>query len=117
MLRKIHRLVGIVMAPLLTVTAIVGATMVLLERFDPNTEVVGFETRRMLTDIHNYQIASDAATLILAAGVLTMTGSGSALWFQSFLRKRKSKRLARSLGRRPTAVRRPSSRNPSHSGI
>jgi uncharacterized iron-regulated membrane protein len=95
MLRRIHRLVGIVMAPLLTVTALVGGTMVLLERFDPNTKVVGFETRRLLTEIHNYQIASDVATLILAGGVLTMTSTGSALWIQSAVRKRKSKRLAK----------------------
>jgi hypothetical protein len=95
MLRRIHRLVGIIMAPLLTLTALVGATMVLLARFDPNTEIVGFETRRLLTDIHNYRIASDAATLILASGVLTMTSTGTALWLQSVLRKRKSRRLAR----------------------
>jgi uncharacterized iron-regulated membrane protein len=99
MLRRLHRLVGIVMAPLLTVTALVGATMVLLDRYDPNAEVVGFETRRMLTGIHNYQFASDVTTLILAAGVLTMAGTGSGLWIQSLLRKRKSKRLAKAAKR------------------
>ena len=80
------------MAPLLTVTALVGATMILLKRFDPNTKLVGFETRRLLTAIHNYQIASDVATLILAGGVLTMTSTGCALWLASFLRKQRTER-------------------------
>jgi uncharacterized iron-regulated membrane protein len=94
-LRKVHRWVGLIVGPLLIVTAIIGATMVLLDWFDPNARMVGFETRRFLTNLHNYRLASEWATLILSVGVLTMASTGLSLWGQSWLRRRKSQRLAR----------------------
>ncbi len=65
MLKKLHRIVAIVFTPFLLITPITG--IILLFR---KTGLCGKETKELLLDLHNWEIAANYVGIILAAGLI-----------------------------------------------
>ena len=87
MLRKLHRRVGLLLAPLLLVTAIAGGLLLFRTRgwYD-------WETGSFLKDLHNYHVVGLFMGVIVAAGLAFMAITGPMLYLQVWLRKRKARK-------------------------
>lgn len=87
MLRKLHRYVGIVLAPFFVITGIGGGLLLWRNRLRAaDIDVHG------ITDLHNYEITGTYFGVIVAAGLVFMAVTGVALHLQMYLRKRKARR-------------------------
>jgi uncharacterized iron-regulated membrane protein len=91
-IRQLHRWLAIVVGPLLLFTAVTASVLILIKLLDPNAKVVGFEARRLLTELHNYTVVAEFAGLVLAAGVIVLAGTGLVLWFQPLVQRRRRRR-------------------------
>ena len=90
-LRRVHRLIGLVLAPFLLLTA-VGGAMVIAWRLKWYRD---FDLREWFLEAHNLEAVGPWAGLVLALGLALMACTGVALWLQMTLRKRRSRRAAK----------------------
>ncbi len=84
-LRKIHKTLGVYIAPLLLLVSVTG--LALLGRKD---NLYGPETQRLLIGLHTWEVAAKYTGGILAVGLITMATTGLIL-----TSKAKSKRMKR----------------------
>lgn len=83
-LRKLHRWMGLVMGPLLLVTALAGGAVALHGKLWRD-----LETKFTLTDLHNLEILGLWASVVLAVGLLAMAVTGAGIWIQILSRRRR----------------------------
>jgi uncharacterized iron-regulated membrane protein len=86
-LRKLHRIVGLIFAPFFIITAVTGGVLLFSRHYR-------HEVKKNLLAWHNWEGVSHYAGLILAAGLLFMAVTGVGLWLQMTLRKRRAPRSA-----------------------
>jgi len=99
-LRSLHRMIGVILAPFFIFTALAAGTLVLIKWLDPNNQVVGFELRRLLTDLHNYTYFAEVLGLVLAAAVLFMSVTGLIMGLQVYWRRFRGRRARQSAKRK-----------------
>ncbi len=87
MLRKLHRIVGLIFAPFFIITAVTGGILLFSGQYR-------HDVKKRLLAWHNWEGVSHYAGLILAASLLFMAVTGVALWLQMTLRKRRARRAA-----------------------
>jgi uncharacterized iron-regulated membrane protein len=85
-LRKLHRTIGIFLAPFFIITALCGGF--LLYRWIWNDT----KLESTIKSIHNYEIIVRYAGTIVALSLIAMAITGTMIWFQ--VRKAQKKRLA-----------------------
>jgi uncharacterized iron-regulated membrane protein len=83
-LRKLHRWVGLVMAPFLFITAVTGGVLLWRRQYNP-------DLKHDLLDWHNWEGLADYLGAVLAVALAFMAISGWCLWLQVHLRKRRAK--------------------------
>ncbi|NQT92228.1 MAG: hypothetical protein HQ559_05670 [Lentisphaerae bacterium] len=81
-IRKLHRAVGLVLAPFFLLTAFTG--MALLWR---KAGVYGSDTKGILLGLHNWEIAARYIGVILAMGLICMAVTGLLMLIQQGRRK------------------------------
>ena len=90
-LRKIHRILGVVFAPFLLITAVTGG--ILLWR---RADIYDYQTTAALLKWHNWEglhaIGIHYLGVVLAAGLVGVVLSGAALWVWIRIRTRRSRR-------------------------
>lgn len=86
-LRRVHRIVGLVFGPLLAITAGAGG---LLAAADAGG-FGGYPFRRFLKHLHNYESLSLWLGVVVGVVLLLLAATGWALWWQTFLRKRRAR--------------------------
>lgn len=87
-IRKIHRTVGIFLAPFLMITALGGAIL-LFRRIG----WLDFETAATIRSIHNWEVVYNYVGLVVALGLLGMAISGSVIFFMIRKATHKSKTI------------------------
>lgn len=87
MLRKLHRIVGLIFAPFFFITAVTGGIL-LFRKF------YGYQTKESLLEWHNWEGLAQYIGALLAAALSFMAVTGVALWLQVQLRKRRARRAA-----------------------
>jgi uncharacterized iron-regulated membrane protein len=88
MLRKLHRIVGLIFAPFFVITAATGAILLFRRQYSPSV-------KHDLLEWHHWEGLANYIGLLLAGALLFMAISGVALWGQVFFRKRRARRSAR----------------------
>ncbi len=88
-LRTLHRVVGLLTAPLMVITAF-GGTVLLFRR-------TGWYERRgdfrgVIQDLHNYEIIASYIGAVAAVMMVVVAATGVALFVQIRRRKRKARR-------------------------
>lgn len=87
MLRKLHRIVGLIFAPFFLITAVTGGILLFSHRYR-------YQMKEGLLAWHNWEGLANYAGLVLAAGLTFMAVTGVALWLQVKLRKRRARKSA-----------------------
>ncbi|MBT3280947.1 MAG: hypothetical protein HOF69_06555 [Campylobacteraceae bacterium] len=77
-MRRIHKKVGIILAPFFIILSISG--IILLFR---KTELYGKETKSFLVSLHTWEIIMPYLGIILGLGLLFMSLSGIYMYFKS----------------------------------
>ena len=87
-IRKLHRIVGVCFAPFFLITACTGAA--LLWR---NAGIFSFDTKGTMLGLHNWEglhgLGIHYLGVLLAAGLTFMAVTGTMLWAQMILRKKR----------------------------
>lgn len=86
MLRKLHRYVGMVLAPFFVITGVGGGLLLWRNRLRASDIDV-----RGITKLHNYEITGTYLGVVVAAGLVFMAFTGAMLFLQMFLRKHKAR--------------------------
>ncbi len=84
-LRKLHRMIAVVFAPFILLTAITGG--MLLWR---HTGAYEFGTMNVLFGLHNWEIVANYVGTILAVGMMVTALTGLTLWAQVIGNKRRA---------------------------
>jgi uncharacterized iron-regulated membrane protein len=82
--RKFHRYLGLILSPLILVTAVTGGILLWRKHFHP-------DLKHDLLDWHNWEIVASYAGVVVAGGLVLMVFSGVAMWAQMAIRKRRAK--------------------------
>jgi uncharacterized iron-regulated membrane protein len=87
-LRRLHGICGLIVGPLLAVTALGGGLLAAADE----AGFGGYRFRRFLKHLHNYEVLTLWLGVAVAGGLLFMAVSGWALWWQGHLRRRRARR-------------------------
>lgn len=86
-LRIVHRVMGLIAAPLFVITAVCG--IILLYRKTGLYERNG-EFRQSIQHLHNFEIVAPYIGTLVAGLMLAMAVTGVVLFWQSYARRRKA---------------------------
>ena len=86
-LRKLHRTIGIFLAPFFMITALGGGFLLYRKIWN------NYQLEATVKSIHNYEVIYSYVGTIVALSLLAMAITGTMIWFQ----------IRRALKKRPTA--------------
>ncbi len=87
-LRKLHRTIGIFLAPFFMITALGGGFLLYRKIWN------NFQLEETVKSIHNYEVIFSYVGTIVALSLLAMAITGTMIWFQ----------IRKALKKRPAAV-------------